>query len=127
MFSYDGKLFKVMGVIGNICFINLLWLISSLPIFTIPASTSAMLGVIKDLLEGKEPSLAKVFFSHFKKYFKKSSMIGLLQFLIGVVLVGDLLVMWNLEGNIQYIMLFLFGLLALIFLFMSFYIYPLLV
>ncbi|WP_161974904.1 YesL family protein [Bacillus timonensis] len=127
VFSHDGRLFKVMEVIGNICFLNVLWLISSLPIITIPVSTAAMLGVIKDLSEGNEPSLTKAFYRYFKKYFKKSSVIGLLQFLIGVILVADLLVMWNLEGVIRYIMFPLFGLLTMIFLFMSFYIYPLLV
>ncbi|MEH7382302.1 DUF624 domain-containing protein [Bacillus sp. JJ1533] len=127
MFSHDGKLFKVMEAIGNICFLNVLWLISSLPIITIPASTSAMLGVIKGLLEGNEQSLTKAFYRDFKTYFKKASMIGVLQLLIGVVLVADLLVMWNLEGGYRYIMFPLFGLFALTFLSMSLYIYPLLV
>lgn len=127
MFSYNGKVFKVMEVIGNVCYVNLLWLISSLPIITIPASTSAMLGVMKDFSEGNEPSVSKGFVSHFKKYLKKSSVIGLFQFLIGFVLVVDLQVIWNLEGIPQYIMISLIGLLALTFIFMSFYIYPLLV
>lgn len=127
MFSYDGKVFKVMEVIGNICILNILWLITSLPIITIPASTSAMLGVIKDLLEGNDPSLTKTFYRHFKNKFKKASIIGLFQFIIGVVLISDLLVMWNLEGIFRYIMLPLFGVIGLIFLSMSLYIYPLLV
>ncbi|RFB19277.1 DUF624 domain-containing protein [Bacillus sp. HNG] len=127
VFAHDGKLFRVMEVIGNICFLNVLWLIFSLPIITIPASTSAMLGVIKDLAEGNELSLPKAFYGHFKKLLKKASMIGIFQFLIGLVLVVDLLVMWNLERVFRYLMFPLFGLFALIFLSMSLYIYPLLV
>ncbi|WP_438824183.1 YesL family protein [Bacillus sp. JJ1562] len=127
MFSYDGKIFKVMEVIGNFCFLNIIWLIFSLPIITIPASTSAMLGVMKELSEGNEPSLAKVFYRYFKKHFKQASIVGVFQFLIGIVLVVDLLVMWNLEGIIRYITLSIFGLFVLMFLFMSFYIYPLIV
>ncbi|WP_010282940.1 YesL family protein [Bacillus timonensis] len=127
MFSHDGKLFKVMEIIGNVCFLNVLWLISSLPIITIPASTSAMLGVIKDVIEGNEPSLRKAFYHHFIKHFKKASIVGVCQFLIGVILVGDLLVMWNLEGIFRSVMIPIFGVFAFIFLSMSIYIYPLLV
>lgn len=127
MFSHDGKLFKVMEVIGNICFLNIIWLIFSLPIITIPASTSAMLGVIKDLSDGNEPTLIKAFYHHFTIFFKKASIIGLFQFLIGVVLIADLLVMWNLEGVFRYTMFPLFGLFGLIFISISLYIYPMLV
>ncbi|MFT4416463.1 YesL family protein [Fredinandcohnia humi] len=127
MFSHDGKLFKVMEIIGRYCFLNLLWLIFSLPIITIPASITAMLGVIKGWSEGNESSLVNAFFGHFKKYLIKSSLLGILQLVVGIVLVGDLFVMWNLEGALRIVTVPLFGILAILFLFMSFYIYPLLV
>lgn len=126
MFSPEGKVFKVMDLIGNYCYLNLLWLVSSLPIFTIFSSTAAMVGVLKEWSDGNEPPITKTFYSNFKKYFFKSSIIGVMQTIIAIILIGDYLIVWNMEGAIKVGLLPIFVLLGLLFLFISSYIYPLL-
>ncbi|MFF2447434.1 YesL family protein [Neobacillus sp. NPDC058068] len=127
MFSPEGKVFKVLELIGNYCYLNILWLVSSLPLFTIFASTAAMAAVVKAWSNRDEPPITKTFFSNFKKYFFKSSLIGVLQTIVAIILIGDYFVVWNMEGAIKYGLFPIFVLLGLMFIFVSSYIYPLLI
>lgn len=127
MFSPDGKLNKVMELFGNYCLLNVLWIISCIPIVTISPSTTAMLGVIKEWSAGNEPPIIKTFFYYFKKHFSKSIVVGIIQLVIAIILIWDLLFIWNLEGIVKALLLPLFILFSLFFLFMSSYIYPLMI
>lgn len=127
MFSHDGKIFKIMGTAGNYCLLNLLWIVFSLPVITVFASTAAMLGVVKDWSGGKEPPIIKTFFKYGMKHLKRSSLIGVMQIGFVMVLVCDFIVIWNMDGNLKVLLLPLLSLLGMMFVFMSFYIYPLLV
>ncbi|WP_042458898.1 YesL family protein [Neobacillus dielmonensis] len=128
MFSPEGTLYKVMALIGNYCYLNILWLVSSLPIVTVFASTAAMTAVMKEWSHQEEPPITKTFFLNFKKYFFKSSMIGILQTIVAILLVGDYFVVWQMDGVIiKYGLFPILVLLGLLFLFISLYIYPLLI
>ncbi|MCM3238542.1 DUF624 domain-containing protein [Heyndrickxia oleronia] len=127
MFKPEGKLYRIMEFIGNFCLLNILWIICSLPLITIFASTTAMYGVIRDWSKNDDPAIIKTFFLNFKKYFMKSLIIGILQSLIMIILVSDFLFVWNMDGTLKYILFPLFIIIGLFFLFISSYLYPLVV
>lgn len=127
LFKPEGKLYRIMEFIGNFCLLNILWIICSLPLITIFASTTAMYGVIRDWSKNDDPAIIKTFFLNFKKYFMKSLIIGILQSLIMIILVSDFLFVWNMDGTLKYILFPLFIIIGLFFLFISSYLYPLVV
>jgi len=58
--------------------LNLLFILTSIPLFTLPISISSMQKVIQGMISGKEqPSVFKAYFSAFKTNFVQSSLFGI--------------------------------------------------
>lgn len=77
MFSPDSKFSQAMSRVGDLIILNVLFLLTSIPIFTIGASASAMYTVTSRLGTEKEGKLAKTYFSAFKENFKQATVLWL--------------------------------------------------
>jgi uncharacterized membrane protein YesL len=86
----------LMEWLWRLLYVNAIWLLFSLPIFTIIPATAAMFGVMDRLVreEQDEPDF-KAFFREFKRLFLKSYPLGLSIVIIGGLLVLDLLILRN--------------------------------
>ncbi|MFJ7724552.1 YesL family protein [Neobacillus sp. NPDC097160] len=71
------KFFSITERISNLFFLNLLWIIACLPIFTIFPSTAAMFGVFREWVTKKETRIFRIFFQKFKENFKQSMVLEL--------------------------------------------------
>ena len=87
-FDVDNAVFRAIDTIGKIFILNLYWVICSLPIFTIGASTSALLYASMKLHD-KEGYVTSNFFSSFKENFKQATEIWLIYLVIGILLGFD--------------------------------------
>ena len=56
LFSLDGKLFHILSRIADLILLNVLWLLSSLPIITIGASTTALYYVMLKIVKNEDSS-----------------------------------------------------------------------
>ena len=54
MFGIDSKFYEVVSKIADLVVVNLLFVLCSLPIITIGASTTALYGVTKKMAENRE-------------------------------------------------------------------------
>ena len=89
-FSGRGAKFYEFSVkLMELMWLNLLVLITSLPIFTIGASFSAMHKVLVQIYRDEEEKITRVFFSAFKENFKRATLIWLIYLGIYGVLVLD--------------------------------------
>ena len=88
IFDVDNAVFRAIDTIGKIFILNLYWVICSLPIFTIGASTSALLYASMKLHD-KEGYVTSNFFSSFKENFKQATEIWLIYLVIGILLGFD--------------------------------------
>ena len=96
IFSSDGWFARIFGTIGDIIVVNILFIICSIPIFTMGASMSAMYyTLLKKQRTGETGGVAKLFFRGFKDNFKKSTIAWLLFLLIAFVFSLD----FNLFGK----------------------------
>lgn len=84
-FNPDSKLMTFCGRLVDLTRINLLWLVCCLPVFTIGASTTAMLTALYAFRAG-EPCGGKVFFAAFRKTFGKATVLWLAIVFFGFVL-----------------------------------------
>ena len=96
IFNSDGWFARIFGTIGDIIVVNILFIICSIPIFTIGASMSAMYyTLLKKQRTGETGGIIKLFFKGFKDNFKKSTIAWLLFMLIAFVFSLD----FNLFGK----------------------------
>lgn len=77
-FSIDGKFFKFGMMLWDVMVITFLWTITSLPIITIGASTTALYYVTTRMLSNREGYVARDFFRSFKENFFQATGVTIL-------------------------------------------------
>lgn len=95
LFNPENKFWNFMGKVTDVACMSLLWLLTSLPIITIGASTSAFYAFTLDAVQDEEGSVFRSYFAAFRKNFKKATVIWLLQLLLTVFLTVNLFAAWN--------------------------------
>ena len=95
IFNTEGKLYKAITWIGNLFFLNLCWLLFSLPIVTIGASTVAAHSMMFKLMEDKEGYLFKGFVKAFKENFVQGTILWLITAVAAYGIFIDLQFMFN--------------------------------
>ena len=93
LFNLDSGFSKFMNRVSDLFLLNILWVICSIPIITIGASTTALYSVNLNLLSENEGHITKAFFKAFKENFKKSTAIWLIVLLTSTIL-GVNLIFW---------------------------------
>ena len=99
IFDVDNAVFRAIDTIGKIFILNLYWVICSLPIFTIGASTSALLYASMKLHD-KEGYVTSNFFSSFKENFKQSTAMWLILLMLSIIPTLDLYIVNSLKEGI---------------------------
>lgn len=113
---------RFMTLVTNLMLLNLLWIVTSLPLFTLGASMSAMYHVVFLYVTKQDESLVKPYFRAFKQSFKQATLVWIPHMLLGLVLVAELYYLSRNEtAAIWWV---LFGALVALFLLISALIYP---
>ncbi|MDZ4910646.1 DUF624 domain-containing protein, partial [Clostridium perfringens] len=89
LFRYDNKFFEILGKITDIVILNLLCIISCLPIVTIGTSITAAYSVAIKMIKDEETYIVKEFIRSFKENFKTSTIVWTIMLIIGGVLLFD--------------------------------------
>lgn len=85
----ENPIVRGISRIADFVILNLLWLICSLPIITIGASTTALYSVMLKLVKNEEGYIAKGFLKAFKENFKQSTLMWLLFIVLWSILIID--------------------------------------
>ena len=106
IFSIDNPVFKTISRIGDMFILSFLWLLTSIPIFTIGASTTALYDACIKIIRARDTNVAKDFFRSFKSNFKQSTLIFLIFLPIGAVIAADMYFWANHggEGKFAFVM-----------------------
>lgn len=99
--SPDSRFFRFMSKVGDLILLNLLWIITSLPIVTIGASTTALYAVMFRVAKNEEGYLARSFLHELKKNFRQSTVIWLVLGAIALVVYMDLWIMAQISGKVS--------------------------
>ena len=78
LFDYDSKLFQLLLRVSDLVALSLLWLLCSLPVITIGASTSALYYTAMKLVRQRGNSTISMFFHAFKENIRSSLPVTLL-------------------------------------------------
>ncbi len=85
IFNPDGPLMRFLGKVFDLLVANLLWLICSIPIFTIGASTAALYKICFMIINDEDGPVVRTFFQTFGENFKQATalwgvLLGILAF-----------------------------------------------
>lgn len=121
----DNIVIRILERIFDILLLNLLWVICSIPVFTIGASTTALYSVTLKLVAKEEGYIVKSFLKAFKNNFKQSTIIWMLAMLLGLLLGYDYLIVGRMSGIIKGVMLILLGVISLLYIIEMIFVFPL--
>ena len=88
-FNYDNPIWRFVGRLGDMILLNVLWILCSLPIVTIGASTTALYYCTLKIVRNEDDGDIKMFFKSFKLNFKQATIIWIPMLLLGMLLVFD--------------------------------------
>ncbi|MBR3311989.1 MAG: YesL family protein [Solobacterium sp.] len=98
IFSYDSKFSQIMIKLSYSSWLNVLWMLCSLPIFTIGASTTALYSVTLKIADETETNVTKQFFQAFKENFAQATRLWLILLAVGAVLGTDAYIVTHLRS-----------------------------
>lgn len=127
LFSLDNPIMNFISHIADSVILNLLWLLTSLPVFTIGASTTALYYCTLRIAEGKEGGVIKTYFSAFRDNFKQGTLTGLIMLGVGGVLSLDGYVLTRLKntGVIWVLLYAVWILMVILYVMILIYLFPL--
>lgn len=89
----DGKIFNFMSRLGDMFMLNIIYLISCIPVITIGAATTALYYNTLKMAENRESYVWKDYIKSFRQNFRQATVIWLIILLAGFVLAADFLIM----------------------------------
>lgn len=91
IFSLDGHLYRICMWMYNFMYLNILFILSCIPIITIFPAVAALFGVVRKWRITKEAEVFKQFKEMFLENWKQSYLVGIVYTLIGLFLLVELL------------------------------------
>lgn len=101
-FSPDSKFMQTMSRLADLVVLNLLFLVSCVPLFTIGAAATAMYTVCFQLGTEKESGIFRTYFRSFRENFKQSTILFLILALLLLALFFDTLLLFSMTGWLRY-------------------------
>lgn len=95
-FSYESKFSQLMLKVCSGCYLNLLWFICSIPVFTVGASTAALFAVTLKIARDEDPRILPEFVKALRSNFKQATVLWLIMLGFGAVLGIDGYILYHL-------------------------------
>jgi len=123
-FSMDSKFMVAMSRLADLVVLNLLFLTTSIPIFTIGASAAALYSVASKIGTEQESGVFLPYFRAFRNAFKQGTILWLILLGAGAVAAVDAFLFFRMSGWVRYAGGIFLALLALLILSAG-YVFPL--
>ncbi len=98
IFSYDSKFSQLFLKLSYACWLNMLWMICSLPVITIGASTTALYSITLKIADERESNITRQFVLAFRDNFKQATRMWILLLLAGILIGGDFYVVLHMRS-----------------------------
>lgn len=99
IFRWDSPFAQKLAMVGNSILLNVLWLLCSLPVVTMGASTAALYYVVFQYQTSDETAVIKPFFRAFIKDFKQATLLWIPTLAIITLLILDLRYLFAYGGS----------------------------
>ena len=126
LFHPESKFMETLNKITDMMILNVLFILTSIPVITLGASATAMYTVTMRLSRQEDVSLMKEYFQAFRANLKKGTILWMILLLAGAVILGETWLLLILNLPIRSFLLLLQGGLILFYLSTLFFAFPLL-
>lgn len=99
LFSLDNPLMRFLSRVADIMLLNLLFLVCSIPVFTVGASLSALYYCLFKIKDEEEGYLFRKFFHSFKENFRQATLMWLIMLFIAAILFVEFVMYREVEGT----------------------------
>ena len=106
MFSFlspDSKFMTVVSRFADLIILNLLFLLTSLPVFAIGAGSAAMYTLCFRMIRGQEGGIVKAYFRAFGENFRQGTVLWLLYLFVGIPNLLYLDTFYRMDGMVRYL------------------------
>ena len=126
LFNPDSRIMIFLSRVADLVILNILWLVCCVPVVTIGASTTAMYHVIRHWQKDSVSSVVRDFFQSFKEDFKQATPVYLILLIPTAAVVMNAMMIFNPENSaaVPSYLLVIWFISALILLFISSFVYP---
>ena len=124
MFSTDSLVVRVLSLLSDLLILHFLWIICSLPVVTIGASTTALYYAMMKRIRTDEGSIVSNFFSSFRLNLKQSTVLWIIEVLAIVVLLLDFRFCLMFSGQMRTFMLIAYAVIFIPISFTCLYLFP---
>lgn len=125
IFDMDNPVFRTIGKLVDLIWLNIIFIIVSLPVVTIGASVTALMSVTMKMARDREGYMWAGFWKSFKQNFKQSTIIWIIMILVATVLGTDIYFFYSsTAGYAKFLLAFMLGI-SLVCFCVAVYIFPL--
>lgn len=124
-FNMDNGFFQVLSRIADLMILNIIFLITCIPIVTIGAAWTALYYVTLKMIRNEESYIVRSYFKSFKENFKQSTIMWLIALVLLVLLFFDYRIVNVMAGTIRQAMLIGLTVVALFLAMILTYLFPL--
>lgn len=124
-FNIDNSFFRFLSRMADLMILNILFILCSLPVFTIGASLCALFYVLLKMRENEEGYIARSFLKAFRENFKKGTAIWLIMLFLGLIFRQDIGILRQKTGILAGVLRVIIYLLVILWGSTSVYVFPL--
>ena len=125
IFGEDGLVYRVTAKAVDLIVLNLLFLVTCIPVVTIGAAQTALYSVTLKMCRNEESYLVKSYWKYFRANLKCGTVAWLICAVISLVLTADFLILWGTGSEMGQILQILVFAVALLAVMVLSYIFPL--
>lgn len=116
---------RLLTRIFDFLLLNVLWVLYSIPVISLGASTTALYSVMLKIVENEEGYIIWDFLKAFKRNFRQSTTVWCILLGIGVALFADYQFVQNISGVMRTIGMVLLGMIVLVYIYEVVFVFPL--
>lgn len=124
IFNLDSPIIRWLGKFADLMILNILFLVSCIPVITIGAATAALYDVAARLSKD-EALIWRHYWQAFHSNFKKATLIWLILLFVGGIVYGSAVLYWSYELPNKDLCLILLSIVAIVWLFAFSWVFPL--
>lgn len=106
IFNTDGAFYKFMIQLMDLLVLNFMWILFSLPIVTVGASTAAACAVTMKMAKDEESYIGREFIKQFKRNWKQGTALWILMLVVGYAFYLDTQIL-KVSSNPSYLVIFM--------------------
>lgn len=125
LFSTDSPLWRALTKVADLIWLNILFVICCIPVFTVGAALSAMYSVTFKMCNNEEGAISQNFFDAFRENFKQATILWLIMLGMGIFLIVDFLMVPFFGGTFYEVAFWILCVIGIVYIMTFSYLFPL--